>query len=71
MSPLVRLHCYPLEDGDFTSGVTFEMEIPDQIPIVDNVMAKLRASYPSIAIRVEPDDDETSIWHVYRDGLPT
>lgn len=70
MSPVVRLHCYPLEDGDCTSGVSLEMDLPDSVPIVEDVLATLRATYPRVAIRVEPGGDEVAVWHVHRDGLP-
>ena len=69
MSPLVRLHTYPLEDAEFASGVNLEMDIPGAAPILEAVLARLQARYPRVAINVVPGDDHVA-WHVYRDGLP-
>jgi hypothetical protein len=70
VSPTVRLHTYPAEDGDFSSGVTLELEVPEDALLVEEVLARLRGRYPGVAIRVEDGDGTDRHWHVYRDGLP-
>lgn len=68
----MRLQCYPPEDGEFSSGVTLEIDVPEGSPLADQVISKLRARYPGVAIRIEESEASGPelTWHVYRDGLP-